>query len=203
MSNCQDIQKYLNYYLDNAPAAVEKQIVDVHLAGCAACRVYFESEKALEQKIIRTLEKPVERENAIWSQAVKSFLEAERNGEPVWSAQPRSIFRYLVPLASAAVIILAILPLLLFPPSVTPEIVQVAVQEHRSFLNNKVKFEVLDGSAEEITRYFKEKRNFGLGECCGAMLQKDDLELKGGRMLEVQKTPIVTINATYQNIPVT
>ncbi|MCK4909086.1 MAG: zf-HC2 domain-containing protein, partial [Planctomycetes bacterium] len=205
MDSCQDIQKHLNQYLDNALEAEAQQAVKDHLAQCADCRSYFESEAVLEKKLTGIIKEPGTDDQAIWARGVNAIREAEFKqsvarldssssrpesfqGEArpegaaarrVGARQTWTVFKYLVPLAAAAMILLAILPLFIFSPPAIPEIVRTAVQEHRSFLSDQARMDIADVSVDQMREYFIRQQNFAFGDCCCSLLKKKEVELKG------------------------
>ena len=203
MHSCQDIQKHLNQYLDNALEAEAQRAVTDHLAQCADCRSYFESEAALEKKLTGIIKEPGADDQTIWARGVNAIREAEFKQSMVGARQTWTVFKYLVPLAAAAMILLAILPLFIFSPPAIPEIVRTAVQEHRSFLSDQARMDIAGASVDEIREYFARQQNFTFGDCCCSLLKKKEVELKGARMCRVKNNPAVAVASSYQDTPVT
>lgn len=65
--NCKDIQNKLLFYLDNELTLKEKQVIEFHLTGCAACRKELEALSKTQDLLSQGFEKLSSKTAPLWS----------------------------------------------------------------------------------------------------------------------------------------
>jgi Putative zinc-finger len=112
---CAEVIDLIDDYVDGLLSGAELHEVELHVAGCPACR---EEEKALRALLARAAALPRERPPArdLWTGIAARLDEARREGATPWGRARGLLSRPLV-LAAAATVVLALASVLVRRPS--------------------------------------------------------------------------------------
>jgi hypothetical protein len=194
MIDCTNINDYLNRYLDKELDAGLESAANEHLSKCPSCRARFDVEARLEKNLAKILSKPDEKDAEIWDKAIASATTSV--------IKPRRL-NYFIPLASAALIMIALGILLLFPPaSSSLDLLEAAEQVHQSVLRPDFKLDLKTDSPETLTIYFNEQYKRETPNCTGCAMYKKNCSLRGGRMCSLKKQQAIHIVFDYYGTPV-
>lgn len=191
MIDCKSIRKYLNQYLDNELTPEINQEVQDHLAQCPGCQAYFEAEAGLEKKLVEVIRQPFPDQDALWQRSLDSAINQPHH----------SILKRLVPIASAATVLIAVISFLLLLPPSFPDLAYAAAQEHQSFIDNRVKPDITTDSADTLLQHFKERCGVDLSRCA-CFIQKPDYLLTTGRLCRINKVTATCLTVNHEKVPI-
>ncbi len=137
--NCQDVRRFLGPFLDDELDARTSYELGLHLNGCAACRERVEAERRLEGEISSAVRRD-ETTQEMWERALGGLA-------------PRRSPRW--PWAAAAAVLVGLAAWWAVPQR--PDLVHVAVEDHRELLAGRFGPDVATADAEAAAGYVREK----------------------------------------------
>ncbi|MBI4834066.1 MAG: zf-HC2 domain-containing protein [Planctomycetes bacterium] len=194
MINCSNIKEHLNRYLDKEPDAATDSAVKEHLSKCPSCRAWFDKEARLEKNLVKILAQTSGNDAEIWAKAIDSLGD---------SGLKKRLLNYFVPIASAALIMITLGMLLLFPPaSSSLDLLEAAEQIHQSVLRPNFRLDLKTDSPETLNKYFNAQYKGETPDCNTYTTCKKDCSLRGGRMCTLKQRQAMHIVIDYNSIPV-
>ncbi|MFA5794307.1 MAG: hypothetical protein WC980_04485 [Candidatus Brocadiia bacterium] len=202
---CNDIfNDFLDDFIEGRlPTETAKDITD-HLAVCNQCRQRCGQLKSFRDALrgFPELNKQVVIPEDIDHSIHQKILEmaAERRTKRIVK-KPRY---FITTLASAAVILVALVGYMLFQPAGIPASLLYAMEEdHQLFVKGDVKIDRETTVPEELSGYFRQNNLLSMKQCCCSLLcYNQNIQLKGGRIGGKDQCPCAAIYAYYNNIPV-
>lgn len=171
-----------------------------HLATCGACRKFLEMEQRLESGLADVLKQANKSDAELWNGALGALSES------IDQATINRRIRYLVSVASAAVVLIALFGYVLIQPAGIPANLLYAMEEeHQSFVRGEVKISRESPVPEELSNYFRQNNLMAMQDCCCSLVGSNrNVRLKGGRISGQGQSqcPCATIYAYYDNVPV-
>lgn len=197
--DCKQVRSRLNL-IDSKEVSTrpEYQACIEHLSACDACRKFLEMEQKLESGLADVLKQANKADAELWDGALEALSQGMEQG-----TVNRRI-KYLVSVASAAIILIALFGYVLLQPTGVPANLLYAMgEEHQSFVSGEI--DVTSGAVEpeELSRYFRRNNMLSPQECCCSLVCNNrNVRLKGGRIGGQGQCPCATIYAYYNNVPV-
>lgn len=198
IKNCETIREKINLYLDNELFGEEQEFIRKHLEDCSDCLNLFLQEKRLEQKVAEIINQSESDDEIIWNKAINTFrTKSQAVSNSFWTSK----LRYLVPLSAAAMVIIGII--IVFLPGQPSDLLADVYEQHYSSLKPDFQLALKTDSLETLTTRFHKQYNFCIcGYSCNCMTEKNDYNLKGGKICSMGQRPAAHILIDYQNTPV-
>ncbi|RMD58872.1 hypothetical protein D6833_12325, partial [Candidatus Parcubacteria bacterium] len=180
MMSCQDCQKYLEAFLDEALEVKEHLDMEEHLQQCQACAERAEAERYWraffrQQAVSPPL--PEARKRAIIRAAMQGARSQRR-----WRKAPLPLRNVALAMAAAAAVLLVVLgPFSLVRQSdeMVQKIMREAVTTYRTYISEHMPLEVVGADDRQIVKWFNTHMGYALKVPC---ITDKHTRLLGGRL---------------------
>src|SRR5256712_13993200 len=185
MLDCQTMGRLLHPYLDGELSAREALDIQAHLERCPDCAALYRNEKLFLDLLKGALPVPVAPDGL--RQRVRKVVEAAGQEK-----RSRLRFRLMAaPSLALTVVALLVIGILALGKKPLQDLVDVAVNTHQGYLNDKLPLDIKSCDPVQVVRWFEKRINFPIS--LGQEPVKN-LRLRGGRLVAFQGKNAVFLN---------
>lgn len=153
MTDCDAARRSLLAYLDGELVGDERQAVEAHLQGCAACRRSYAAEEGLTAAIEAALPRPAAPE-ALRARVARL---AERSG-----SRTRRYVTFAATLAAAVALLAIGIGRFRASEARRNDLVSVAIDSHLRYAGGRLPLEVRSEKTDDVSRFFEGRVPFHL-----------------------------------------